>query len=209
MRDLATKSKSIANLKSFGAKAKPLIKLRGEDVAVHGEDAEAFDALYAAVKAELNPKGLIERLWVQDFVFLHWEVLRYRRLKSRLLSLGSRGAMMRILINIDEPLNTDHNYDVKFNKITNDWMEGNKEAVQYINTTLERDGGGQDAVAAQALAMNLDKVECIDRLMMAAEQRRDRMLRDLEERRADIAVPLARIVDQPKHAAGKLTMGKK
>ncbi len=208
MQDNSSRTKAVAVVKPSGSKTKPRIRLRGKDVVVHGEDAETFDALYADVKAALKPQGPIERIWVQDFVYLHWEVLRYRRLKSRLLALGSRGAMMSILININEPLNKDYRYDDKVKKQTSEWMEGDQDAVQHINTVLERDGGGQDAISAQALAMNLDKVECIDRLMMAAELRRDRMLRDLEKRREDIAASLAKIIDQPKRIAREPTIGK-
>ena len=50
-----------------------------------GEDAAAYDQLLARVCAVVNPVDIIEEMFIADVVFLEWEVLRWRRLKTSLI----------------------------------------------------------------------------------------------------------------------------
>lgn len=199
----ATKRKSAVALKTFGAKSMSAICLKADDVVVYGEDAKDFDALHENINAELKPRNPIERMWIQDIVYLHWEVLRYRRLKTHFLSLCRRDAMERIL---EKTGNAPYE---EAKRISDKWIAGDEDVTIYVNEILENEGGGDSAVIAQVLSSHIDKIERIDRLMAASELRRDRMLHDLERRRADIAAPLARIIDQTKHGAGVASVEKK
>jgi hypothetical protein len=49
---------------------------------------------------------------------------------------------------------------------------------------------------AKALVLHFDEIERIDRLLVATEQRRDRTMRDLERRRADLALRLQNFINQ-------------
>src|SRR3954454_9493391 len=51
-----------------------------------GESQEVYDVLLARVKGGVNPKDIIEEIWVHDIVGLVCEILRLRRLKVALLS---------------------------------------------------------------------------------------------------------------------------
>jgi hypothetical protein len=50
-----------------------------------GEDAAAYDELRAAISATVEPIDTVEKMFVADVVFLEWDVLRWRRLKSSLI----------------------------------------------------------------------------------------------------------------------------
>jgi hypothetical protein len=42
------------------------------------ESTEQFDALYDAVEQEIKPSGIIERMYMMDYISIIWEILRVR-----------------------------------------------------------------------------------------------------------------------------------
>ena len=50
------------------------------------EDLAAYGALLAHVSKCVKPKYILEKLWIRDAVHLTWEVLRWRRLMTNLLT---------------------------------------------------------------------------------------------------------------------------
>ena len=52
-----------------------------------------------------------------------------------------------------------------------------------------------DAVMAETLALELDRVERIDRMIMSAEARRNAVLREVDRHRASVAQALRRAVN--------------
>jgi hypothetical protein len=61
--------------------------LFGTPLLLVGEDAAEYDELHAGIRAAVNPIDTVDEMFVADVVALEWEVLRWRRLKSALLSL--------------------------------------------------------------------------------------------------------------------------
>jgi hypothetical protein len=59
--------------------------LFGPPPVLEGEDAAAYDELFGRVSAAINPTDIIDEIFVADVVSSEWEVLRWRRLKSKLL----------------------------------------------------------------------------------------------------------------------------
>src|SRR6476659_5563834 len=62
------------------------LEIFGPPPLLDGESQEVYDTLLARVTGTVNPKDIIEEIWVHDIVDLVWEVLRLRRLKVALLS---------------------------------------------------------------------------------------------------------------------------
>ena len=50
-----------------------------------GEDLREFEAIRQMMVDDIQPETNIEWLWTLDLVELSWEILRYRRLKKRIL----------------------------------------------------------------------------------------------------------------------------
>ena len=50
---------------------------------------------------EVQPESCIEWLWTLDLVELSWEILRYRRLKMRILALDRVAAIEAIVLRVD------------------------------------------------------------------------------------------------------------
>jgi hypothetical protein len=59
--------------------------LFGPPPILEGEDAAAFDELYHRVCAVITTVDVIDEMFVNDFVGLEWEILRWRRLKLSLI----------------------------------------------------------------------------------------------------------------------------
>src|SRR6478736_10549981 len=62
------------------------LELFGPPPLLDGERQDVYDTLLARVTGAVNPKDIIEEIWVHDVVDLVWEILRLRRLKVALLS---------------------------------------------------------------------------------------------------------------------------
>ena len=56
-----------------------------------GESLQDFEAIRQMMVHDIQPESNIESLWTLDLVELSWEILRYRRLKKRILD-AHRGA---------------------------------------------------------------------------------------------------------------------
>jgi hypothetical protein len=61
------------------------LALFGPPLLLEGEDEVAYDELRARMCAAVKPVNVIEEMFVADVLFLEWEILRWRRLKSSLL----------------------------------------------------------------------------------------------------------------------------
>jgi hypothetical protein len=73
------------------------LRLFGPPPLLEGEDAAAYDALFAGVHAAVKPVDAIDEMLVADVVELEWEVLRWRRLESTLVRVYQREALKEFL----------------------------------------------------------------------------------------------------------------
>ena len=59
------------------------------------ECKEEYDKLHAALTQELAPRGIVEKLSVDEIANLVWEILRLRRCKTAILDMASKDAVRR------------------------------------------------------------------------------------------------------------------
>jgi hypothetical protein len=76
----------------------PQSTLFNQRLLLEGEDAAAYDQLVASVRAALNPVDIIDEIYIADAVILEWDVLRYHRLKLRLISAAALSALEHFLV---------------------------------------------------------------------------------------------------------------
>ena len=69
----------------------------GQPLLLVGEDAAAFEQLRAQFRAAVRPVDIIEEMFVSAVVDLHWEILRWRRVKTSLLRTSVRSALKGFL----------------------------------------------------------------------------------------------------------------
>ena len=163
-----------------------------------GESQEVYDTLLARVTGTVNPKDIIEEIWVHDIVDLVWEVLRLRRLKVALLS-SSVGRGLNKLCNDRDKYN--------MGSLIAGWSAREPAAVKKVEQFLKAHGLTMDAVMAHSLVACLDEIERIDIMISRAEARRNAAQREIERRRSVFGQMLQRAVQQIEHDAVVPTEG--
>lgn len=158
-----------------------------------GEDAAAYDDLFARIRGALQPRDILEELWARDVADLAWEVLRLRRLKAHLMRACAHEGMEKVL----DPLVED---DDDYRELAEDWSTGDQAAIERVDAMLAAAGLTMDAVMARTLVARIGEVERFERMMMAAEARRDTIVREIDRRRAGLASRLRRAIDEPEDA---------
>jgi hypothetical protein len=73
------------------------LALFGPPLLLLGEDDAAYGELLARICAVVKPADVIEEMFAADVVFLQWEILRLRRLKSSLLKTSGHKALVDFL----------------------------------------------------------------------------------------------------------------
>jgi hypothetical protein len=116
------KGKSMAgyqqNRKSFFLQTPPLLR---------SESAEEFNAFCENLNDEIKPQGPIERMYADEFAYICWDILRFRRAKAIMIDVGSRRALERLLQQIESK------------PAVGRWQEARRP--QCLSTWIEREGG--------------------------------------------------------------------
>src|SRR3954464_1040649 len=66
-----------------------------------GEEKREFEIIRQMIIEDVRPKTNLEWLWTIDLVELSWEILRYRRLRERILQAYRGNAIASILQRLD------------------------------------------------------------------------------------------------------------
>ncbi len=139
---------------------------------VGGEDAASYDQLAARITAAVAPADVIEEIWVRDVVDLVWEVVRLRRLKAGLFTIGASDGMKAILIGIGATRD-----------LAREWAARRSAGVAAVNTHLSAAGLDMDDVTTSTFAERIDQFERVERMLAAAELRRAAALNAIDNRR--------------------------
>jgi hypothetical protein len=99
-----------------------------------------------------------------------------------------------INLDIDDVLKSARARNAK--ELVQDYLQRKPGAIKLINKRLAGAGASIDALMVQALPMELDKIERIDRLATIAETRRNAMLHEIDRRRAVLGEALRRQVQE-------------
>ena len=140
---------------------------------VKGEDVAAYHQLAARITAAVAPESVIEEIWVRDVVDLVWDVVRLRRLKAGLFTVGASDGMAAMLRSIGEQ------YDLK----AREWAARKPAAVAAVNTQLSAAGLDMGDRTTSTFAVRIDQFERIERMLAAAEVRRAAALSAIDNRR--------------------------
>src|SRR5712671_3804069 len=149
-----------------------------------GESRQDFDAIRQMMVDDIRPETNIEWLWTLDLVELSWEILRYRRLKKRILDAHRVTAIDAILQRLDGegmPVETMQMVRTRARRAAAEWRDDREAAVE-IEARLDR--GGFDAVDinAEVFVQARELFDMFDQLMIAAQRRRVGLLREISIR---------------------------
>jgi hypothetical protein len=149
-----------------------------------GESRQDFEAIRQMMVDDIRPETNIEWLWTLDPVELSWEILRYRRLKKRILDAHRVAAIEAILQRLDGegmPAETMPMVRARARRAAAEW-HSDREAAIEIEARLDR--GGFDAVDinAEVFVQARELFDMFDQLMIAAQRRRMGLLREISIR---------------------------
>jgi hypothetical protein len=160
---------------------------------LEGEDAAAYDQLFAGISGAVKPGDIFEEIWVRDIVDLVWEAVRLRRLKANLMTARVYRGVENILV----PFVQDPRERLKLARA---WGAREKRAIKQVDKLLASAGVTIEAVMAETLSINLNYIERIDQMIATAEARRNAILREVERHRATWGQDLRRAAQQAEDA---------
>jgi len=144
-----------------------IAELFGRPLLAHSEDADAYEAWLRRVARAVGPQDIFEWVLLRDYADLAWEVLRLRRAKGGILR-RARSHSLTVFVAARGGLETA-------NKLFTD------PALERAALLLM--GMDADGFAASVTADVLDALEQVERLIAAAEARREAMLERIDDHR--------------------------
>jgi hypothetical protein len=152
------------------------VPLPGPSLA-NGEDAATYAQLAARIRAAVAPANILEEIWARDVADLTWDVVRLRRLKAGLFTVGAGDGMSQILRGLEK-------HAITGELRARDWAARRPAAVAEVNTQLSAAGLDMADVATSTFAARIDQFDRIERMLAAAEVRRAAALHAIDNRRA-------------------------
>src|SRR5262245_28014456 len=114
-------------------------RLFGSALLLKGEDAAAYESLFAGIHAAVKPVDTVDEMFVVDVVELEWEVLRWRRWKTTLLRGCQCDAVKEVL---ERRLNFDQyaeDFAKDLSKVLKDYLpRGHKDIAEQIAQACAR-----------------------------------------------------------------------
>jgi hypothetical protein len=150
-----------------------------------GENRQQFEIIRKMVINDIRPKTNLEWLWVLDLIELSWEVLRYRRMKEKILEIHRVDAIASILRQLDGvgmPSQRQAFVQSCSRRSSMEWRE-DPTAASEIEARLAAGGFDTAAVNAEVFLLAQASFDFFDRLMQSAQSRRINLLREIKVHR--------------------------
>jgi hypothetical protein len=150
-----------------------------------GESLDDYEAIRRMMVEDIRPETNIEWLWTLDLVELSWEILRYQRLKKRILDAHRVAAIEAILQRLDgEGLPAEAMPMVRTRaRFTAAEWRNDQEAANEIEARLNRSGVDAIDINAEVFVQARELFDMFDQLLHLAQNRRMGLLREISIRR--------------------------
>ena len=159
-----------------------------------GESAERYDGLLATIIHQVRPKDAIEALWAKNIVDLIWEANRLRRWRGEILDQARLEAAMALILPVLQDRDGSHGsnprLEVEAQAVVIGWLKGEKGLTINMERLLRYRRATLSDITARAFQIALPDIERIDRMIAAADARRDGLLREIERKRASLGQQL-------------------
>jgi hypothetical protein len=161
------------------------------------EKADEFFSICEKLEEEIKPMGIIEQMYVGEIADRFWDILRYRRYKTVIVNNAFLAALRRLLKQLlcrgEDDSYLDHERAV--DELAYGWFDS-KEAKAQVVKLLRQFQMDEGAIEAEAFRLCSEDLERLDRLLTAAELRRDRALRSIADYRDSLSKKLQRCADR-------------
>ncbi len=136
-----------------------------------------------AIRDHISPQDVFEEMWTSEIVEGEWEIFRLRRYKRQIVLLDRLAALRNLLPSI-----LPDAHDAEIDHLARRWFT-NKTVRKQIRTLLRSIGLDESAIDAEAYRLSIADFAAIDRRLMELALRRDKIVQQIENRRAGLAVP--------------------
>jgi hypothetical protein len=195
MREVIPTAPAAGNKARPGLSKEESARFFGPPPLIAGEDLAQYEAMRDQISAAVGPLDFLEEIWVNDVVSLVWETRRLRRLGAALLPAAAPEGVHHILKWLLDPFTGQ--------KVAIDWASRKPRAVATVDAALAAAGLTMDAVMAQTLALKIDEIDRIGRMIAGAEARRNIALREIDKHRATLGAALRQAADEVQDAEFK------
>jgi hypothetical protein len=161
------------------------------------ENEDEFASLHEELDQDIQPKGFIERMYVQDIAALLWEIIRLRRFKTVIINSAFHKALQNVLKQIvfrpefiEKP-----DYEDEADTLAYDWFH-NQKAKNQVAKLLRQFRLDECAIEAEAFRLMSSDIDRLDRMLTLAEVRRDKALHCIAEYRDSLARRLRQSSEQ-------------
>jgi hypothetical protein len=161
-----------------------------------GESRRDFEVIQKMMVDDIQPQTNVEWLWTLDLVELTWEILRYRRLKNRILDAHRVDAIEAILQRLDVegmPVEAMPMVRMHARRTANEWRDDVGAALE-IEARLHRSGFDNTDINAEVFVQARELFAMFDQLMQSAQSRRIGLMREISV--------LIRHPGPPRHCSG-------
>jgi hypothetical protein len=180
--------------KSGGRKARDLYS--GLNV-LRTESKDDLARLLADISQDIEPKNSIEQMYVSDIAHHTWDIMRYRRVKNGIMNNALRTALTHVLNQILLPPSSRMACErwAASELLSWEWLF-DQESKRRVSSLLQEAGLDESAIEAEAYKRVADDLEKADRMLKAAQDRRDKALRSIAKYRRSVADQLQRNSDR-------------
>ena len=160
------------------------------------ESANEFDAVRDAFKREIQPRGIVEHMYVDDISYVVWEILRLRRCKALIVNAAFRSALDHLVAQLlRRPGEYEYEVRREAEALAQAWFT-DKAAKKQVSELLSRFELDELAIEAEAIRRSSSDLELLDRMLTSLESRRNKALRSVAEYRASLAHQLRESSDR-------------
>jgi hypothetical protein len=154
------------------------------------ESSDEHDYLRNALQQQIQPKSFLEHIWVADLVNGEHELWRLRQFRARIIRSKTPQALrnlLRLLADISESDQIDY--------LASKWFT-NKMVKRTVSRILRDFGSDETSIDAEALLLSMTDIGMLDARKAELELRRDKILRQIEDYRAGLAIQVMTSLDQ-------------
>ena len=148
------------------------------------ESRRDFQQLDKEIQSYIGPQDTWEQIWTCEVVEGMWETVRLRRYKEQLVRLAKSNALRNLLRSI-----LTNTGDGEIDELARRSFS-NKAARNRVNSLLRSIDLDESAVEAEAYRLSILDLTAIDRRLAELAVRRDKIVQQIEDRRAGLAVPV-------------------
>ena len=153
------------------------------------ESKEEYEKFHVAFERELAPRNIIEVMYVAEIAFVSWRMSRFERGEAGIINAAFEPALQNLLMPVGGYIAIDTQF------LARRWFSEEKAKAKVQQLLAER-GLHEAAIEPEALRLSLGSLEIIEKLLAAAEARRSRLFRSLEECRASSAIEVRPVSDR-------------